>query len=497
MRTYTRSVSCLFATFALGGWTLVVGCGDSEDVIPVDGDASLPQSDGGVSDVSADRSFVSDAQADQELTNEDARVGDAASDVQAEGSPVVDAGPPVFKTVKIAEVDGPAFVSVGDINKDNKPDIVVSAFGKIGMTGVPDGQVIAYLQGATLNDWTAVPVITEKDGYKFPNATSLEDVDGDGDLDIFLPAGFMACTSVPLGRACGGLAWVENQNPKFIVHRIVDKGSDLFYHHVEYVDFDGDTVKDIVTTGEESKKAPITGQVTQQAVVQWFKGKLAQNLDDLFDAKEVKKIGDGLGSFPRVHDVDGDGDLDIVSAEFFVKDGSFAWMERKQDGTFTRHVINDNSGPSIMLSLVPNLYGDNVLKAIGANHTNTAKTDPDAWESALFVFDIPADPKTPWTKTKITTDLKSDSKAGMGAPGIFDTGDIDGDKDMDILVAGDGDPRVLWLEQTEKGKFVTHVLEEKLKQAGGIRVVDLNGDGKNELVVTGYEDNVVRLYTRQ
>ena len=74
--------------------------------------------------------------------------------------------------------------------------------------------------------------------------------------------------------------------------------------------------------------------------------------------------------------------------------------------------------------------------------------------------------------------------------------DYDSDGDLDVLLSGDGDPRVFWLEQTSPGAFVQHVLETGLSQAGGCKVVDLDGDGANELVVTGYETNAVYVYVR-
>ena len=79
---------------------------------------------------------------------------------------------------------------------------------------------------------------------------------------------------------------------------------------------------------------------------------------------------------------------------------------------------------------------------------------------------------------------------------MFGHGDIDGDGDIDLAVAGDGDVRTYWLEQTAPGAFVQHTIEESLGQASGALVVDLDGDGRSELVFTGYEDNVVNVYTR-
>lgn len=401
-------------------------------------------------------------------------------------------GPATFQRITVTDkAAGPAFASLADMNGDGKTDIVVSHFGVISGLTMPDGEVRLYTQGATIDSWTETVLLPASAGYKFPNATTIADVDGDGDLDIILPAGFLACTANPLAGPCGALLWLDNTGSAFAVREIVEKGASLFYHHAEWVDFDGDGIKDLVTTGEEK------GMWSSKAEAQWFKG---TNTGVRFDTVP-KSIGAGLGSFPTVVDIDGDNDLDVVSAEYFVDGGSFAWMERTSGMSFTRHTINNDSGPSIMLSLVPNLYGDGKLRAVGANHVNTAKTPPDKWPEAVLAFEIPADPKNPWSKTTIT-DGTPKSRPGsmmapMGAPGIFGTGDMDGDGDIDVVLSGDGDVHVYWLEQTAPGVFATHILEDKLGQAGGLPIADLNGDGRNEAVVTGYEDNVVYIYVRK
>jgi hypothetical protein len=45
------------------------------------------------------------------------------------------------------------------------------------------------------------------------------------------------------------------------------------------------------------------------------------------------------------------------------------------------------------------------------------------------------------------------------------------------------------------GGCAQHVLEAELPQAGAMLVEDLDGDGRSELVVSGYDDNVVFVYT--
>jgi hypothetical protein len=414
------------------------------------------------------------------------------------GSSSSNNGPPPQFTAHVVDdaASGPAFAAVTDVNQDGKLDILVSMFGQVGFN-IPDGEVRAYLQGATLDDWSQVSVMPTSAGYRWPNGITVEDIDDDGDHDVFVPLGFLTCDAIPMAGPCGALIWIENAPSGWTIHEIVPDGNELFFHHVELVDLDGDGIRDALTVGE---RKPTFGASVSK--VMWFKGIVGA---DRFDRTPIE-LGEGLGSIPTAVDLDEDGDLDIVSAEFFhANAASFAWMENPGDPTqpFTRHVIADDVGPSIQLSLAPDLYGDGVTRAIGSNHTNT-QDDASTPESAVYVFDIPAPGAVssagPWPKVKISQGILSDKSpmfGPMAAPGIFGTGDIDGDGDTDVLLSGDGDPHVYWLRQMGPGQFDTLVLEPQLKQAGGMKVVDLNGDGKNELIVTGYEDNAVRVYERQ
>jgi hypothetical protein len=397
-------------------------------------------------------------------------------------------------------IKGPAYAAAGDVNGDGRTDLVIARFGEFqidmasGKVHLDKGEVAAYLRGEGLNCWQKVPIAGPDQGLYFPNQTVLEDVDGDGDLDVIQAAGFFVCQFDPdTGGACGALAWFENASGAWKRHDIVPYGDDRFYHKGVFVDFDGDGVKDLVTVAE----------ATDGAKARWFKG----TKDAARFEPKALEIGDGLGSFANVIDIDGDGDLDVAAAEYFVQGESFAWFERTgapgpgaPAGTWQKHVMDDTAGRSIQLSFVANLYGDGKTRAVGTNHVNTAKAPPDPVESAVFVLDPPADPKDKWQRTVLSEGIQSRPNMGMqvqAAPGVFGAGDVDGDGDVDLVVSGDGDLRTFFLEQTSPGKFATHTLEESLGEAGGALVVDLDGNGKNEVVFTGYENDVAYVYTRE
>ncbi len=275
-------------------------------------------------------------------------------------------------------------------------------------------------------------------------------------------------------------------------------GNSLFYHHAEFVDWDGDGIKDLVTVGE--KKGLFDDG---EAHLQWFKGNTSA---DRFEKTPIT-LNDGLGSIPTVMDIDNDGDLDIMSAQFFGAGPneieSFIWYERigtdmTNTASFTKHVINGDSGRSIQLSMIPNLCGDGITRAVGANHENTAK-DANNPQEAVYMFDIPADPKQPWAKTKISDGIKSVNYFGsfyQGAPGVFGWGDADGDGDIDIAVSGDGDPNIYLLEQTSACIFKTSILGQNLSQAG-VTMGDLDNDGVSEIVAASYGDNELVVFKKK
>jgi hypothetical protein len=379
---------------------------------------------------------------------------------------------------------------VADIDGDGELEILVTTFGLIeGLDGFPDGELLLYKRGGDLDSWTRTVLIAAGDGIKFPGLPVVVDVDGDSKLDIVLGAGFLLCTQFSMDP-CGALLWLQQTADGWLKHVLVS-GTIPFYTGVVVVDMDGDGVKDLVTVAEQH-----VGFTTDQdrAVAQVFKGNLTAAR---FDSTPVD-LADGMGSFPTVRDVDGDGDLDVVSAQFFIPGETAAWLENRGNEGWVRHVIDADDGPAIQLSMIPNLFGDGRTLAVISNHTN-AVDDPEGPESAVRAYEVPADPTKVWSQVAKLSDgivSRQSQMAPQQAPGVFGWGDIDGDGRIDLAVSGDGDVRTFWLQQTAPGTFVTHVLDESLGQAGGMLIVDLEGDGRNEIVSTGYEDDKVYVYHR-
>jgi hypothetical protein len=390
---------------------------------------------------------------------------------------------------------GAAYVSVADLNGDGRKDLIISSFDTFARDGdvfrIKPGRITAYYQGPSGVDcWQKQEIVSAAEEIYFPNQTTVTDVDGDGDLDVIYTAGFFVCGLDPSVRRCGLIGWFENTGGAWKRHDLVPV-SQGFYHKALFVDVDGDGTKDLISVAESQVKA------------RWFKGDAS--LPEKFQ-KTPLEMGEFGGSLPILHDVDGDGDLDVVSSEFYVQGGSFAWLEKVAPpsastpaGTWARHVIAPatETGKGFSIDAIPNLFGDGKVRFVGTNHTNTQLAEnPDTVESAVFTFEIPTDPKQPWIRTSISTGIVSRSRVGQGAPGVFGWGDLDGDGDIDLAVSGDGDQRTFLIEQTAPGKFETRVIDPDNGQAGGGLILDLDGDGKAEIVFTGYEKNSVFVYSK-
>jgi len=204
-------------------------------------------------------------------------------------------------------------------------------------------------------------------------------------------------------------------------------------------------------------------------------------------------------------DVNGDGRVDIVSCSWFSK--RIWWNENpgKSEGMWKEHVVEtkspvefaflvdlDNDGKA--REILPE-FGDAKMPltwyeakggefaghaisdksyghGIGAGDVNKdGRTDilvPKGW------FEAPADPKTgSWTFHQ---------DFDLGETGFIHVMDVNGDGRPDIVTSLAHNYGIFWMEQMADGKWVKHMIDSSWSQSHSLAIVDVNGDGRPDLL---------------
>jgi hypothetical protein len=446
--------------------------------------------------------------------------GLALSGCRAAVPPTDPTTPADFTVTSIATIPGAAFTVAGELaGGPSSQEIVTSSFNFQYGAGPPipkPGAVtlIRKVDGA----WTTSSIVTAAEGIIGPNKPTITDVNGDGRNDVIVPAGyfFSAISGPPgVGLPSGSITWWENTTTSFVRHDVVT-GKVGSYHSAVHTDVDGDGKKDLLTTFEDGGfpawpfgSVPVAPTVR----IEYFKGLGGGS----FGAPV--KLADGGGSLPVVADINLDGKPDIATAQYFkvksapippfnITDESFVWFERTgsaADGLdasdFTKHVIATGLGESFQLLAVDNIDGDGKYAAIGVNHTNPA-LGPSAAPQVVRL-DPGSDPTLPWTVTPVASGFTpDDNRAGQAAPGSTSDGDLDGDGDVDLAVAGDSDFSIYWVERTADGGWVKHDIAEEYGTPGSnwgqgsTTIADVDRNLRNDLVFSSFNAGQVFLVER-
>jgi hypothetical protein len=135
-----------------------------------------------------------------------------------------------------------------------------------------------------------------------------------------------------------------------------------------------------------------------------------------------------------VVDVDGDGDMDVLSASFY--DLKIAWYENDGNENFTPHTITTSaSGASSVFAV--DIDGDGDMDVLSASYMD----NKIAWYEN--------DGNENFTPHIITT-------SAMGAVSVFAV-DVDSDGDMDVISASDGDGKIAWYENMMINSVDDHI----------------------------------------
>jgi hypothetical protein len=386
------------------------------------------------------------------------------------------------------EANGARSVFMADVDRDGDLDALsASRF---------DNKIAWYENDGSAGGWTSHTISTAAVGARSVYAA---DVDGDGDLD-----------ALSASSTDNKIAWYENDGAGggWTLHTISTAASAA--EEVYAADVDGDGDIDVLSASSLDNKIAwyendgSGGTWTSDAIstaVQQAHSVYAADVDgdgDV-DALSASYLDDvvfwhenlaGDGSSWMLHsisttasgaesvfaaDVDGDGDLDALSASRL--DAKIAWYENDGTGaTWTPHTISSTAN--------------------GAFGVYAADVDGDGDVDALSASF--ADDKIAWYEN-------NDGAGGSWVPRTISTGadqaysvfaaDVDGDGDLDVVSASGGDDEIAWYRNDTIHRSAVFPAQSILSTDGyGARCVfaaDLNGDGDLDVLSCSWQDDTV------
>lgn len=290
------------------------------------------------------------------------------------------------------------------------------------------------------------------DSANLPYAAIASDLDGDGDQDI-----------VAVVYYNYNLVWFENSDgagsfgPPLIIATLTGPTC------VFAGDIDNDGDQDLVT-----------GNYDTPDKVSWFR-----NTDGSGTFSSENIISGAVDGPMSVYasDLDGDGDLDVLSASF--NDSKLAWYENTDgNGTFgTQHVISTIhfGGEDITTG---DMDGDGDQDVVTASFTGALvwyeNTDGNGAFSSFETID-PSNAGSTYT--------------------VF-VADLDNDSDMDILSAFSNTDRVVWCKNWDSNGYMILQpdITSNVHEVNDVFAADIDGDGDLDALSASYGDHKIAWY---
>ncbi len=434
--------------------------------------------------------------------------GDQSGTARQDVAAGVPAGEYVAYTVKDPQQSA-AFLAVDDLNNDGVKEIILSTLLEVSPPGPPGvlsrgGLRVFSTEQGLEGPWQERVLVEPSllNGFPFINTPQVMDINEDGVKDILVQTGFLSTFG-------GTQFWLEG--PEFTErHYFSDEtrwtASNFFWHESAQLDLDGDGLLDVVTTSAQTQDL-LTNTMGSPDGNELLKVEWYRQLDN--GEFEYHVLMDDVGGvFLKMHDVDGDGDQDILLTHFFGYPArpSVIWLEQLEApseansyaGQWANHSIDSTIGLGYHMEIVDmDLDGEVELVVGSHNHQDDPRmidANGELIPPGMYIFEFPDNPKelSQWPYQIVSQEFRitlAGSPASQGTPGIFSVGDIDGNGWPDIVVPGDGNDKLWVLRQSADGQFVLETVVEGAKMIAMAVAADVDGDGTQEIVAAQHNSN--------
>ena len=189
-----------------------------------------------------------------------------------------------------------------------------------------------------------------------------------------------------------------------------------------------------------------------------------------FTAYTIASDADGASSVTTA-DVDGDGDVDVLSASY--TDDRIVWYENDGSESFTAQTIATDANGAYAVS-VADVDGDGDVDVLSAS----AVDDRIVWY------------ENDGSENFTTRTIAADANGAISVT----TSDVDGDGDVDVLSASLHDDRIVWYENDGSESFTTHTIVTDAVGARSVTTADVDGDGDVDVLSASLNDNRIVWY---